>query len=217
MKLKWFKNNNVMTITNEEFKVHADHLRQCKEREELETRDVARYLNLAPYYISMALNPKSWDSMSRGAKERIIEFSMSRERIQDFKIPEGEAIWQPAGPATKAKSEEQGAESEEQKAQSSELGAKVEEKKPENKVPKPGKPVNVTPGIDKKKQVKELKEKLSGDELAEKIVNKYFPGKEEKLPAGGNQVFRNDDGQSFRLVLDLEINLIINGRKIQFV
>lgn len=211
MKLKWFKNNKAMAITNEEFKVHADHLRQCKEREELETRDVAKYLNLAPYYISMALNPKSWDSMSRTAKERVIQFSLSRERIQDFKIPEGEVIWVPEGKPKSA----------EQKAQGSELRA---ESKKENPKPEPVKKDNSKtekiaeqkPGLSKPavdKAVKTIKEKISGNELAEKIMNKYFPEHEEKLPAGGNEIFFNS-GKT-RLSIDIEINLIINGQKIQ--
>jgi len=202
-----------MIITNEEFKIHVDYLRQCKDREELETRDVARYLNLAPYYISMALNPKSWDSMSRAAKERIIEFSHTRERIQDFKIPKEEIIWKPAGPPEKAKSEKQESEDIKEEAQGSELrsqGKKLRAKSGEQKAED-----KVLP--DKKSEIKVLKEKLSSEDPAKDIVEKYFPERGGKLPAGGNQMFRTEDRQCFRLVLDLEINLIINGRKIQLV
>lgn len=222
-----------MIITNEEFKIHADHLRQCKDREELETRDVARYLNLAPIYISMALNPNSWGSMSRAAKERIIAFSHTRERIQDFKIPEGEVIWTPAVTPEKAKGEEQGAESRKEEAQGRKTEAQedylnhcwkndvksvkreAEGKKNKAQGKKQGAKEKVLP--DKKVEIEILKEKISSEDPAREIVEKYFPERGEKLPAGGNQVFHTEDGQCFRLVLDLEINLIINGRKIQFV
>lgn len=199
-----------MTITNEEFKIHADHFRSCVEREELPTREVAKHLNIAPYYVSMALNPKSWDSMSRAAKERIIEWSMSRGKIQDFIIPEGEPIWVPEG---KPKSAEKKAQSENPGTESKEEKPKPEPSKKEKKVEKPA---EIKPGLSKPavdKAIKVLKEKLTGDGLAEKIVDKYFPEREEKLPAGGNEVFWNS-GKT-KLSIDIEINLIINGHKIQ--
>ena len=211
MKLKWFKNNKAMAITNEEFKVHADHLRSCAEREELRTREIAKYLNLAPFYISMALNPKSWDSMSRAAKERIIEFSMSRERIQDFKIPEGEPIWTPEG---KPKSEAE-------KARGEEISEFRKEEKPNaepvKKFRKVEKPAETKPGLSKPavdKAIENLKDKLSG-RVAEKIAEKLYPVPEyeEILPAGGKEIFWNS-GKT-KLSIDIEINLIINGQKIQ--
>lgn len=199
-----------MTITNEEFKIHADHFRSCVEREELPTREVAKHLNIAPYYVSMALNPKSWDSMSRAAKDRIIEFSMSRGRIQDFVIPEGEPIWTPEGSAKSAQP----------KAQGEDPGAQNKEEKPNpepaKKAKKVEKPAEIKPGLSKPavdKAINVIKEKLSGDGLAEKIVDKYFPEREDKPPAGGNEVFWNS--QKTKLSIDIEINLIINGQKIQ--
>ena len=212
MKLKWFENNKAMAITNEEFKVHADHFRSSVEKEELPIREVAKHLNLAPYYVSMALNPKSWDSMSRAAKERIIEFSMSRGKIQDFVIPEGKPIWIPEG---KPKSSEQKAQGEDPGAQSKEEKPKPE---PERKWRKVEKPAETKAGLSKPavdKAIKVLKEKLSGDDLAEKIVEKYspVPKYEEKSPAGGNEVFWNS--RKIKLSIDIEINLIINGHKIQ--
>jgi hypothetical protein len=70
-----------------------NELRASMNREELHTRQVAKCLNLMPAYISMALNPKSWDSMSKAAWSRLEEWYLSRDKITSFQIPEGEALY----------------------------------------------------------------------------------------------------------------------------
>lgn len=70
-----------------------NELRASMSREELHTRQVAKCLNLMPAYISMALNPKSWDSMSKAAWSRLEEWYLSRDKITSFQIPEGEALY----------------------------------------------------------------------------------------------------------------------------
>lgn len=70
-----------------------NELRAAMSREELHTRQVAKCLNLMPAYISMALNPKSWDSMSKAAWSRLEEWYLSRDKITSFQIPEGEALY----------------------------------------------------------------------------------------------------------------------------
>ena len=70
-----------------------NELRASMNREELHTRQVAKCLNLMPAYISMALNPKSWDSMSKAAWSRLEEWYLSRDKITSFQLPVGEALY----------------------------------------------------------------------------------------------------------------------------
>jgi hypothetical protein len=70
-----------------------NELRAAMNREELHTRQVAKCLNLMPAYISMALNPKSWDSMSKAAWSRLEEWYLSRDKITNFQLPVGEALY----------------------------------------------------------------------------------------------------------------------------
>ena len=80
-----------MTSTDKEHIMNE--LRASMNREELHTRQVAKCLNLMPAYISMALNPKSWDSMSKAAWSRLEEWYLSRDKITNFQLPVGEALY----------------------------------------------------------------------------------------------------------------------------
>lgn len=51
----------------------SEALKEAANREDLHTREIAQKLNLMPCYISMAQNPKSWDSMSKAAWVRLEE------------------------------------------------------------------------------------------------------------------------------------------------
>lgn len=82
-------------ISQQEKEKSSRHLIEQMNREELNTRATAGFLNLNPIYISMVQNKANWDSISRSAWERIIEWHNTREKISDFKIPEGEEIWKP--------------------------------------------------------------------------------------------------------------------------
>lgn len=62
-------------------------------REELHTREAAKFLNINPCYISMAKNENSWDAMGKTAWIRLEQWFYTRENIKDFKIPEGEEIF----------------------------------------------------------------------------------------------------------------------------
>lgn len=73
----------------------SEALREAMNKEDLHSRATATALNLNPCYISMALNPKSWDSMSNPAWLRLEEWYETREAIPLFKIPDGEEIWKP--------------------------------------------------------------------------------------------------------------------------
>lgn len=83
-------------ITQTQIQAMSEHLTDAMTKEDLGRRDAAKFLNLNPCYITMAMNPKFWDSMSRFAKDRIKEWHDSRDLISAFQIPEGEEIWKPA-------------------------------------------------------------------------------------------------------------------------
>jgi hypothetical protein len=64
-------------------------------REELHTREAARFLNINPCYISMAKNENSWDAMGLKVWYRLNDWYVSNGKLSEFVIPEGEEIWQP--------------------------------------------------------------------------------------------------------------------------
>jgi hypothetical protein len=70
-------------------------LREAMSKEELHTRGAAQALNLNPCYVSMALNPKSWDSMGKAPWIRLTNWYNTREPLGSFQIPDGEEIWKP--------------------------------------------------------------------------------------------------------------------------
>jgi len=79
-------------MKTEEMKIISDHLIDALNKEDLTTRAAARALNLNPSYISMAKNPRHWDTISKDAWYRLTHWHNSRGRISEFKIPEDEEI-----------------------------------------------------------------------------------------------------------------------------
>lgn len=73
----------------------SEALVKAMAREELRSKEAGRLLNLNPCYISMAQNPKYWDSMGKAAWVRLEEWCQTNEKISVFEIPEGEDIWKP--------------------------------------------------------------------------------------------------------------------------
>jgi hypothetical protein len=71
----------------------SDALKEAMNHEDLHTRAVAQKLNLNPCYISMCQNPNSWDSMGKTAWLRLEEWANTRGQISEFVIPDGEEIW----------------------------------------------------------------------------------------------------------------------------
>lgn len=83
--------------------VIVDALKDAILREELPNRDAAKFLNFHPCYISMANNPKMWDSMGKFSWQRLEEWFLTRDKLSAFKIPDGEEIWKPKEKAEKVK------------------------------------------------------------------------------------------------------------------
>lgn len=73
----------------------SEALVKAMDNEDIHTREAGRILNIAPFYVSMAKNPKMHDSMSRAAWERIEDWFLSRIPLNSYKFPEGEEVWKP--------------------------------------------------------------------------------------------------------------------------
>jgi hypothetical protein len=71
----------------------SEALRAAMNRENLHTSQVARFLNLNPVYVSMALNPNAWDHIGKTAWIRLEDWMLSMAPIKEFIIPEGEEIF----------------------------------------------------------------------------------------------------------------------------
>jgi len=70
----------------------VERLKKAMELEKIGPSETARKLNILPVYISMALNEKYWDKLSKAAWDRILFWCNSGETIHHFKIPQGEAV-----------------------------------------------------------------------------------------------------------------------------
>lgn len=79
-------------MTEVEKKEVAAHFTEALEYEDLHNSQAARFLNLNPCYITWIRNEKYWSDISKAAWERFAEWHLTREKISDFSIPEGEPI-----------------------------------------------------------------------------------------------------------------------------
>jgi hypothetical protein len=120
-------------MPNIDKKAISEALVQAMNKEELHTRQCASYLNLNPCYISMAQNPKSWDSMGKAAWIRLRDWFDTNEPIHRFQIPDGEEIWKPKEKTTEVKPGVEGEKA--QKAFEKELKAHDERVIERNRMP----------------------------------------------------------------------------------
>jgi hypothetical protein len=141
-------------------KVLSEHLRDAMSKEDLSTRQAAKYLNIAPYYLSMSQNKNSWSAMGKRPWERIEEWHDTRDKLSAFQIPEGEEVRKP-----KEKTDDQ---------------------------------VKTKPEI--KKEVATI---------AKTIPQELDPIK-KKEPEPSYQ-----ETQRLKVVLDIEINIVVNGQNVQ--
>ena len=168
----------------------SNALREAMNKEDLHTRAAAKALNLNPCYISMAQNPKSFDAMGKTAWIRLEEWFETREPLTAFIIPEGEEIWKPKEKPVKEK----------------DVTLKMDTKP--------------TPLASKKVKDKVIKEPTYSQEfvnnllsqLADKTDKNVAHPFEVKQPAPDQQF---TDTARLKVALDIEINLVINGQKIQ--
>lgn len=80
-------------MTEQDKKELSCLLIEAMDREDLHTGQAARFLNLNPMYVSMARSEKSWKAIGAAPWVRIEEWARTRQKLSEFKIPEGEEIW----------------------------------------------------------------------------------------------------------------------------
>jgi len=135
-------------------------LRKAMELEKITTNETARQLNIKPQYLSMALNEKTWNKLSKAAWDRILFWVNSGETLHHFKIPNGEVV----------------------------LGMK--------------KPIIELPP----KEISRTKPEDKPDKITAPLAV------EKKQPDPGQDF---TDTARLKVCLDIEINLVINGQKVQ--
>jgi len=161
-------------MTTTDRKQISDALKEAMNKEDLHTRATAKALNLNPCYISMAQNPKSWDSMSNPAWTRLEEWYETREPLKLFQIPDGEPVFTP----------KERYNGERKEAVSLGLRAPNKNKK----------------GVDK----------------VEKLTPPSFQNKPPvKVEIESKQEPQFTDAVRLKVALDIEINLVVNGQKVQ--
>jgi hypothetical protein len=179
---------------------------QAMGKEDLNTRAAAKFLNLNPCYVSMARNPKSWDSMGKTPWVRLEEWVQTREALKLFSIPEGEEEWKP-------KEKAQGTE---QKAQKQEQNAESGDKKAGSKI----KLKFITAPIKEKKKKDTVKNEeirpayTHSEEYVQSLICKItdLTNKLEAKPAIENIPI--PDPTRVKIAMDIEINLVVNGQRV---
>jgi hypothetical protein len=190
-------------------------LKKALSSEHLWSRDAAKFLNLNPVYISMMLNPKTFDKCGATAWIRLNEWFLTNLPISDFQFPEGEAVWQPKKqePNIEGKGVETlPAGKKEKKEKKKKESAVKEIAVTEDKAEQPAEqPIGPTPEINVF-----LDERLC-DAAADRIFKKWVDKGMIKdtiaaLPVVSPSVENTTIRQS--IALDIEINLIVNGQKV---
>jgi hypothetical protein len=92
-------------MTEQDKKELAAHFNEALEHEDLHLSQAARFLNLNPCYITWIRNEKYWSDISAAAWSRFEAWHLTRGKLSDFQVPEGEAIWEKKKPAPKTEPE----------------------------------------------------------------------------------------------------------------
>ena len=167
-------------------------LKEAMSKEELHTRGAAQDLNLNPCYVSMALNPKSWDSMGKAPWIRLAEWFNTREPLGSFQIPDGEEIWKP---------------------RERDPAARITEPKTPKKVKKEKRSDELKETVKHKGRL--MTQQELEDMLEKQNIKDHGPEWDAPFrakPLATEQHFT--DTARLKIALDIEINLVINGHKI---
>jgi hypothetical protein len=70
-------------------------LRKAMTEEHLWSHDTVKLLNINPQYVSMMLNPNSFDKAGSTAWVRIEDWFKTNDTLANYKFPDGEEIWKP--------------------------------------------------------------------------------------------------------------------------
>jgi hypothetical protein len=168
-------------------KAISEHLINALNKEDIHTREAAKFLNLNPCYVSMARNENSWDAMGKASWTRLEEWHLTRDKISQFNIPEGEEIWKPKEKSPDASKKDV---------------IKHKKQKETGNVPKmedpPPPPVIKSPGVEPTKILGPKNE---------------APFQVEEITPPAKTYFT--DTARLKVALDIEINLVVNGQKIR--
>ena len=167
----------------------SEHLRDSLTREDLSNRQAAELLGIKPQYVSMALNVKMHDSMSKEAWERLNEWHESREKLNTFTCS-FEKLVETSDVAVISEGKKQ-------------PEPKQEKKKPV-KVSKPKVKQKSDPDKIQREAFKEARRNASKHHAS-------FPVK----PLPKTEEVQFTDTARLKVALDLEINLVVNGQKVQ--
>jgi hypothetical protein len=181
----------------------SEALKEAMNKEDLHTRDAAKYLNINPCYISMAQNPNSWDSMGKASWIRLEEWFNTNSRITLFEIPSGEEIWVPREKPVKTDGSDM--------AKRTEIKIPKFAEKQTKQSNKTDKPPKFNYDFLKGKDLLDTKEKEA--ELMDfigLIIEKRL--KEFQTTATLEATI---DPTHVKVALDIEINLVLNGQKVR--
>lgn len=200
------------TLTRKEI---SEALREAMNREDLANRAAAQKLNLNPCYISMALNPNSWDSMGKAAWARLEEWVDTREALGQFEIPAGEEIWKP-------KEKIASSQTPRNDSPKPEIFTKTSVKRAEASVKR-----EIKEHLKREKELsdnKSLSIPSSVDYVEKSVHEKLLSNANseiarlEKEIAGLvclTKVSPETETVRQKLAVDIEINLVINGQRVQ--
>jgi len=173
-------------MTPENKKEIQTRLKAALIEEHLFNAQAARILNFNPAYIAMMLNKKAWDHCPAKAWARVEE-ALRAGKISDFKIHEGETLYENRVKASKRMDAEMFCKVNKDKEPAGGSSLKPEDQSPVDPPPPP-----VRNG-----------RRMTEDEL-QKVLNKI-----------GNLIPpENNITQRLRVALDIEITLIVNGQKV---
>jgi hypothetical protein len=191
----------------------SEALKEAMNKEDLHTRDAAKYLNINPCYISMAQNPNSWDSMGKASWIRLEEWFNTNSKIALFEIPPGEEIWVPREKPIKQDNADAVIKTVEKvpkfKDKPSKLSKKDDEPAKFNYDFLKGKNLQ----IDEEEGLLKIKEAISAFKSATEPWIEISKGVGELAKHYKARV-QNPTETRQLIAIDIEINLVVNGQKV---
>lgn len=177
----------------------SEKLRKALAEEHLWAKDAAQLLNMNPIYVSMMLNSNSFDKAGSSAWNRLNEWAETGDKILNYKFPDGEEIWKP-------------------KEKTSNIGSFADI------ITKPGKSGEKAKNKSKENLkssiipvINDEKENETKANSAKKFIKAVNQEVEKRINLSKSQIKElsvNDAGR-IKVVLDIEINLIMNGQRVQ--
>jgi hypothetical protein len=198
------------------------------DHEELPNREAARLLNIHPCYISMVKNEKSWDGITSKIWARFDEWYQGRDLLKNFVIPEGEEIYKQKEKEVKtsgqfiagiddpmAKLLSGGFRKDKNTSTEKPVFTNLNEK--EREVKKEGKALikkisNQAKDIHMTFTKSDIDLLIKRNEVMQVIIDDFIAEKSDK---SDNKTSFIPDGIRQKLMLDIEINLTINGHSIK--